>query len=57
MVLESTLDTVGLVVSMIMASLAASELAAPGVARVRVAVLPAASLMVPLLRTREPTAL
>ena len=55
--LESTLETVGLVVSMTMASLAASELAAAGAAKVRVAELPAASLMVPLLRTREVDAL
>ena len=50
--LESTLETVGAVVSITMASALPRELAAPGVARVRVAALPAASLMVPLLRAR-----
>ena len=55
--LESTLETVGAVVSMMMASLLPREFAAPGVARVRVAALPAASLMVPLLRAREVVAL
>ena len=51
--LELTLDTVGFVVSMTMASLAPNELAAAGAARVRVAVLPAASLMVPLFRAND----
>ena len=51
--LESTLETVGLVVSMTIASLAPRELAAAGAARVRVAALPAVSLMVPLFRASE----
>ena len=55
--LESTLETVGLVVSTMMASLAPRELAAAGAARVSVAVFPAASLMVPLLRAKDVVAL
>ena len=45
---------VGVVVSMVMVLLLASEPAAPGVARVRVAALVAGSRMVPLLRVSAP---
>ena len=48
MVVEVTLVTVDFVVSITIALLAAKEPEAPGDARVRVAALPAASLIVPL---------
>ena len=50
MVDEVTLVTVGAVVSMTRALLPPRELAAPGLTRVNVAGLPAASLTVPPLR-------
>ena len=46
--------TVGAVVSTTRFLLALSEFAAPGLARVRVALLPAGSVMVPPLRVRAP---
>ena len=48
----SVIVTVGLVVSITRAALAPREPAAPGAARVRMALLPAASVMVPPLRVR-----
>ena len=50
---EVTLVTVDFVVSITIALLAAKEPEAPGVGRVRVAALPAASLIVPLFNVSE----
>jgi hypothetical protein len=52
-VAELTLVTVGSVVSMTMFLLAPSEAGAPGDGKVSVALLPAASLIVPLFRVSE----
>ena len=57
MVVEVTLVTVDFVVSITIALLAAKEPEAPGVGRVRVAALPAASLIVPLFNVSEVVAL
>ena len=54
---EVTLVTVDFVVSITIALLAAKEPEAPGVGRVRVAALPAASLIVPLFNVSEVVAL
>ena len=50
---EDVIETVGAVVSMIIALLAPRDPAAPGLARVQVALFNAASLIVPPLRARE----